>query len=79
MIVAHEWQSITPNDTTLLSPLPIGFYIGDTGVIRLQDKKGNTEDFQIPAAGWMLPFKAIRVYATGTTVTDVIALYWNKP
>jgi hypothetical protein len=65
---------VTPNDD---EDLPEGItralLIGTDGDLKVQTRAGNTRIFYSPIA--LLPLQVTRVYATGTTATDISAVY----
>ena len=73
---ATDAGTVTPNDATDLADLPKALYVGGTGNVTLQfpDKAG-TVLFANVQAGSTLPVRPARVFATGTTATNIVALY----
>jgi hypothetical protein len=71
--------AITPsNSADLPTAATGGIWVGTNGgtdTIKVDTVRGETVTFQAPASGNILPIKARRVYATGTTATNLIALY----
>jgi len=69
-------RAITPNDST---DLPLGIcraiYVGVGGDISIDDLSGETVVFKNAISGSVIPVQTARVNATGTTATDLIALY----
>lgn len=67
---------VAGNDTT---DLPDGIcnalYAGGAGDIKVDMFDGSTVTFKAVPAGSLLPILVKRVYATGTTGLDLIALY----
>lgn len=66
---------VTPNDSSDLSHVARALYIGGTGNIKIDTPNGDTVTFNNVAAGTLLPVRADRVYSTGTTATDIVALF----
>lgn len=67
---------VTPNDSTDLPVAPCrGLYVGTGGTIYVDI--GN--DVNVPYVnvpnGYILPVQASRVRATGTTASDIVAMY----
>ncbi|MEM9700241.1 MAG: hypothetical protein AAF943_15790 [Pseudomonadota bacterium] len=52
-----------------------GIFIGGTGDIRLRMKNGEELLFRNAQAGVVYPFQAQQVVASGTTASDIVALY----
>ena len=69
-------RAVTPNDSTDLS---LGtcraLYIGTGGDVSIDDLSGETVVFVGALAGSILPIQTARVNATGTTASDIVALY----
>ena len=66
---------IVPNDLVDFPQACRGIYIGGGGIISLITVKGDELIFKNTVAGTILPVRAARVKATGTTATDMIGLY----
>lgn len=73
---ASAWgsQTITPNDSTILSPNLRGLYVGVTGNVAVRMLDGSTPIFVAVPAGVLLPIQIDKVLATGTTATTMIGL-----
>lgn len=73
---AANAAAITPHDSTDLSRTTRGIYVGGAGNVSVEMKStGTAVVFQGLAAGTILPVRATRVNATGTTATNLIALW----
>lgn len=70
---AYDAASVTTSDTTRLGGVR-ALYIGGAGDVKITTEGGTDVTFTGIAAGSILPIRATRVYATGTTATDIIAL-----
>ena len=72
-------ERITPSDTTDLTDIPKGLYVGmggDLAMIGLKDAPGATgEVWKDVPAGAVVPFRPRRILATGTTAANLLALY----
>jgi hypothetical protein len=67
---AVRHHAITPNDSADLAVRPRALYCTAAGDVVVRDQAGN--DITYPMlAGQVLPFRAVRVLATGTTATVV--------
>jgi hypothetical protein len=70
----NVFLAITPSDT---DDLPAGrtaaIFVGTAGTVAVQDQAGNTVSFTAPVG--VLPIAVKRVLATGTTATNLVALY----
>ena len=82
---ARIYSAITPSDVTLFANPTRGIYIGGAGTIvavpLLPSPQGNggfvtgtPVTFTNCQAGTYLPIRAIRINATGTTATNLVAL-----
>lgn len=68
--------AVTPNDSTDLTTACRGLYIGGAGDVTLDTVGGETTVvFNSLVAGTILPVRAVRVRATGTTATNIVALW----
>lgn len=67
--------AITPNDDTDLTQIPKALWVGGGGdvVLRGVNNAGNVTFANVPS-GFIIPVRARRVMATGTTATGIIAL-----
>jgi len=72
---ARDAVAVVPNDTTDLSVLPRALFIGQTGDVSAVLAGGQSLVFRKVQAGSILPVRAVRVNATGTTATDLVALW----
>lgn len=67
--------AITPNDSSDLANVTRGIYVGATGDLKVTLAGSGTVTFVGVPAGTLLPIRANRVFATGTTATSLVALY----
>lgn len=65
---------VTPADGADLSRIARGLYIGVGGNVKVDMSSSGTVTFVGVGAGTLLPIYVKRVYATGTTATNIIAL-----
>ena len=65
---------VTPSDTVDLTNASRGIYVGGTGTLTAIMLDGTTCLFSGIPAGTILPIRATRVKATGTTATLIVAL-----
>ena len=71
---AHSAAAVTPNDSTDIKPTR-ALYVGVTGNIKVDmADTGSAITFTAVPVG-IIPIQVTRVYATGTTATDIVALY----
>ena len=74
-VSARRGADIVPSDTVDLPEPTRGIYVGGGGNIKIDFVSGGTVTFVGWLGGTILPVQALRVYATGTTATNMIALY----
>ena len=65
---------VTSNTVTYESPTR-GVYVGVGGNVKVDMVSGGTVTFVGVPAGALLPIQVERIYATGTTATNMVALY----
>lgn len=65
---------VTSNSVTYESPTR-GVYVGVGGNVKVDMVSGGTVTFVGVPAGSLLPIQVERIYATGTTATNMVALY----
>ena len=76
----NMWGVITPSDTVNIpwnNSRIAAIYVGVAGDVTVVNTAGQTALFKAVPAGTLLPVEASRVNATGTTATNLIALYNN--
>lgn len=71
---ARRWTAVTPHNSTNLTELPKGIYIGVAGDIVAVGDDDATSTFTV-VAGAILPIRPKRINSTGTTATGIVALY----
>lgn len=75
---ALQFAAITTGDTSAADfsfGLTRGVYVGGAGNIVAVDKDGNAVTFNGATAGSILPIRVMRINATNTTATNLVALY----
>ncbi|MGB7243560.1 MAG: hypothetical protein WBC93_15930 [Sulfitobacter sp.] len=72
---ARGGAAVTPNDSADLPTSARGIYVGGAGNVALVTTDGDTLTFAGAAAGATLPICTARVLATGTTATNLLALW----
>lgn len=70
---AAHLQDVTPNDSTDLTHASRALNVATTGSVRVTTVRGDTATVTI-VAGTPFPVRAIRVWATGTTATGIVAM-----
>jgi hypothetical protein len=71
---AYDAASVSTNDTARIDPTR-ALFIGGAGNVKVDTVGGSTVTFNGLTAGSVLSVQVTRVYATGTTATDIIAMY----
>jgi hypothetical protein len=73
---ASKAFAITPANGSDLSVVPRAIYVGTGGdlVVKLRGDSASVTLKNVPS-GAVLPVRAIRVYSTSTTATDLVGLY----
>jgi len=66
--------AVTPSDVTSLSEISRAIYVGVQGDLSVLMQSGATIDLVAVPAGTILPLRADRVNATGTTASALVAL-----
>lgn len=72
---AKNAVAVTPDDSTDLAVVSRGLYIGVGGDVAVIMAGGQTVTFAGVSGGSILPIRAIRIKATGTTATSILSLY----
>tara|TARA_R110000868_G_scaffold403307_1_gene680459 strand:- start:740 stop:982 length:243 start_codon:yes stop_codon:yes gene_type:complete len=71
---AQDAAVVTPSDTADQG-LVRGLFVGGAGNVSLVTAIGNTVVFTGVLAGSILPVRCTKVRSTGTTATNIVALY----
>lgn len=72
---AGSLAAVTPSDDTDMTYWAVALYVGTAGHVKLTCWGGDTATFKNVAAGSVLPVRCRRVYATGTTASDIVGLF----
>lgn len=72
---ARHGFAIVPHDGNDLAAETRAIYVGAGGALSVRLAAGDEIDFAGLAAGTLLPIRAIRVHATGTTAAQLLGLY----
>lgn len=67
--------SVTPNDGTDLAQTTRAIWVGGAGNLSVVTRGGDTITLVGVPAGTLLPIRATRIRSTGTTATNILALY----
>ncbi len=66
--------AVTPSDSANLDPPARALYVGTTGDLALEYKDGSQVTFVGVAAGVTHELGAVKVLATGTTASNIVAI-----
>ncbi|MEA3037729.1 MAG: hypothetical protein QOE79_242 [Sphingomonadales bacterium] len=67
---------VIPSDTNALPDIPKALFVGTGGAIAMRGVGGSADQvWKNVQDGSILPFRAQYVRATGTTASDILALY----
>lgn len=66
--------TVIPNDDTGLDHVSRSLHIGGAGNIRVQTIEGDVVTFAGVTTGWF-PGRISKVFATGTTATNIVAVW----
>ena len=72
--IPENVASVTPNDSTDIS-YDACLYIGTGGDVKLTAADGTTVTFSNVPSGTFMPVAARRIWSTGTTASDIVALW----
>ena len=72
---ADNAETVTPSDSTTLSNVSRGLYVGTSGDVTVLMQGGQTVTFTAVPAGTVLPIQIQRVNSTNTTASDMVSLY----
>jgi hypothetical protein len=73
--------SVTPSDTVNIPSVSGGtnngcvLYVGSAGNLRVQTVGGDDVTFNNINTGAFIPVQIVKVYATGTTASNILALW----
>lgn len=73
-VAAHGAASVTLSDSAII-PNTRSLYIGVGGDVKVTLADGQSVVFKNANAGAILPVQVTSVWTTGTTATDIVALY----
>ena len=65
---------VTPDDDAVITTLHKGLWVGTAGDVRVQMWESGIVTLKGVVAGYLIPIRAKKVYATGTTAADIVAL-----
>lgn len=73
-VAAHSAAAVVLNDSTELQ-VTRALYVGTGGDIKVTMAYGDVVTFKNTMTGLVLPIQVIKVWSTGTTASNIIALY----
>jgi len=71
---ATHLMAVTPDDATDLPVASRGINVGTSGAVRVTTVGGTTETVYV-AAGSAFPLRITRIWQTGTTAANIVAMY----
>ncbi len=71
----RDAAAIAPNDLTDLPIVPRALFVGQGGTVAVRMAGGQDISFENVQGGTILPVRARRVLATGTTASSLVALW----
>ncbi len=75
-VSAHRASAVTPSDATVFAQPTRGVYIGGAGNITADFADGGSSVLLVGLmSGVVYPFQLTRVYATGTSATNIVGLF----
>jgi hypothetical protein len=76
LIQAIDAAAVTPSDTDRL-PITSVLYVGVGGHVKVQTRQGSDVTFYNMNNGQFVPVQVNKVYATGTTATNLVRMPIN--
>lgn len=67
--------AVTPHDTSELTDITRMIYVGGAGTLTVVTAAGDTLAFGAVTAGSLLPLRVKIIKATGTSATNIVALW----
>ena len=71
----YSAAAVTPDDNTDLTTHARALWIGVAGNVKVTTSGGNAVTFTGAQAGSILPVRVARVWSTGTTATNITAIW----
>lgn len=72
---ASNYAAVTPSNSTDLTNVTRALYVGGAGDVVAVRPDGTAVTFVAVPAGTFLPIRCVRVNATNTTATNIVALW----
>lgn len=73
---ATEAAAVTPSDSTVFPKSTKGLYVGVSGNVAVVLEGGSSVTFNNLASGIIHPIAVKQVKSTGTTATNILAVYY---
>ena len=74
LFTAYDAVAITPSDSTVFTEYTRAIYCGGDGTVTVRMESGNNCVFTV-VTGLVLPVRVDKVLSTGTSATNLVALY----
>ena len=74
-IPADNADAVTANDSSDLTNVARALYVGTGGDLKVTTAGGDTVTFNDVQGGSILPVRIKRVFSTGTTASNMVAIY----
>lgn len=71
---AVSLEEVTPSDVADLAQVSRAVYVGGAGDLRVRSLNGTTATLKAVPGGTTLSIRAVRILATGTTATHLVAM-----
>lgn len=72
---AEHAASVTPHDSTELTNYTTALYVGGEGDLKVTTVNDEAVTFSDVPVGTIIPVRVKLVWSTGTTATNILALY----
>ena len=75
VFIGTRAEAIVPNDDAGLPHPYAAVYVGGSGNVKVTTEDGDTVTFVAAVAGTTLPVGVVKVFATGTDATYLVAIW----
>lgn len=74
-VIPNRFEDVdaSSSDVTPSAGRCLGFYVGVTGDVQIQDRGGNTATFTALPVGTLVPGEVKKFLSAGTTTNDIVA------
>lgn len=73
-VSARRAVGVSPSNATIIQPTR-ALYVGDTGNVAVTMVDGGEATFASVPPGSILPVQVTKIWSTGTTASNILALY----